>query len=134
MGTRGNIMEGPAGTSVLLDGKMYLYFAGTSYFNLHGHPALIQSAEEALGKYGTGSATSRSHAGNTPVLLELERTAASFFGTEDAVYLPSGYLSNLAGLQGLALYHPFQRIYLDENAHYSLCDAAMSTGKPVHRS
>jgi 7-keto-8-aminopelargonate synthetase-like enzyme len=126
-------MEGPAGTTVLLDGKRYLYFAGTSYFNLHQHPVLIRSAEEALEKYGLGSATSRSHAGNTPALLELERTAASFFVTEDAVYLPSGYLSNLAGLQGLDLSHPFQRIYLDDNAHYSLCDAAMATGKPVHR-
>ena len=128
----GHIMEGQAGTSVILDGREYLYFAGTSYFNLHRHPELLRSAREALDRYGMGSATSRSLAGTTPALVELERTAASFFGTEDAVYLPSGYLSSLAGLPGLDMYLPFQRIYIDEYAHYSLSDAAMATGKPVH--
>ena len=38
----------------------------------------------------------------TPVIRDLERALARFFGTEDAAYLPSGYLSNLAGLQALA--------------------------------
>ena len=124
-------MEGPSGTTVTLNGKKYLYFAGTSYFNLHRHPGLIKSAAAALEQYGLGSATSRTLSGTTPAILELERLAASFFGTEDAVYLPSGYLSNLAGFDGLMQYHPFHRIYVDEYAHYSLCDAARATGKPV---
>ena len=32
---------------------------------------------------------------------ELEKKLAAYFNTEDAVYLPSGYLSSLAGLKAL---------------------------------
>ena len=39
-------MESRTGTSVVLNGKRYLYFAGTSYFQLHSHPALIKAATE----------------------------------------------------------------------------------------
>jgi len=125
------IMEGKAGTTVLLDGSPCLYFAGTSYFQLHSHPDVIQAAVEACQSGGMGSATTRSMTGTTPLLLELEQKAASFFHTEDAVYLPSGYLSSLAGLQALKALGKYERIFLDECAHYSLQEGAMATGLPV---
>ncbi len=37
-------MEGRAGTKVVLDGIAYLYFAGTSYFQLHSHPRCDQGS------------------------------------------------------------------------------------------
>ena len=37
-----------------------------------------------------------------PIYLEVEKKAGEFFGTEAAIYLPSGYLINLAGFQSLA--------------------------------
>ena len=125
------IMESSTGTKVVLNGKSYLYFAGTSYFQLHAHPDLIKAASEALSKYGTGSATTRSMTGTTPLLQELERKLAGYFNTEDAVYLPSGYLSSLAGLQALNDLGMFQVIFLDEESHYSLYDGAVATGSPV---
>ena len=94
------IMESRAGTRVVLNGKSYLYFAGTSYFQLHSHPELIKAANDATLQYGIGSATTRSMTGTTPLLEKIEQKLASYFNTEDAVYLPSGYLSSLAGLQG----------------------------------
>lgn len=125
------IMEGRTGTTVLLDGSPCLYFAGTSYFQLHSHPDVIQAAVEACQSGGIGSATTRSMTGTTPLLLELEQKAASFFHTEDAVYLPSGYLSSLAGLQALKALGKYERIFLDECAHYSLQEGAMATGIPI---
>ncbi len=124
-------MEGRAGTTVLLDGSPCLYFAGTSYFQLHSHPDVIQAAVEACQNGGMGSATTRSMTGTTPLLLELEQKAAAFFHTEDAVYLPSGYLSSLAGLKALQALGKYERIFLDESAHYSLQEGAMATGIPV---
>jgi 8-amino-7-oxononanoate synthase len=124
-------MESKAGTEVVLNGKRYLYFAGTSYFQLHSHPEVVKAASEATQQYGTGSATTRAMTGTTPLLEKIEQKLAGYFNTEGAVYLPSGYLSSLAGVKALDEMGRFQVIFLDEGSHYSLADAAAATGKPV---
>ena len=125
------IMESRDGTKVVLSGKSYLYFAGTSYFQLHSHPEVIKAASDATREFGIGSATSRTLTGTTPLLEQLEEKLANFFNTEDAVYLPSGYLCSLAGLKALDEMGLFQVIFLDEGSHYSLVEGAAATGKPV---
>ncbi len=127
------ILESKTGTRVVLDGNEYLYFAGTSYFQLHTHPDLIKASLEATKRFGMGSATSRIHTGTTPLLAELEQLVADFFGTEDAAYLPSGYLSNLAGLKALDTMGLYDLVFIDEDSHYSLQEGALATGKPVIR-
>jgi len=124
-------MKSRTGTNVVLNGKKYLYFAGTSYFQLHSHPALIKAATEATRQYGIGSATTRAMTGNTPLIEEIELQLADFFNTEDAVYLPSGYLCSLAGLKALDELGRYQVIFLDEGSHYSLSEGAAATGKKV---
>lgn len=124
-------MEGRPGTTVILDGKKYLYFAGTSYFQLHTHTDVIQAAVDATHKFGMGSATTRIMSGTTPLLQSLEEKLANYFNTEDAVYLPSGYLSSLAGLKALDDLGLYDIIFLDEGSHYSLVEGAIATGKPV---
>ncbi len=124
-------LEGKTGTEVILNGKRYTYFAGTSYFQLHAHPDLIRAANLATLEYGMGSATSRQLTGTTPLQVELEKSAAAFFETEDAVYLPSGYLSSLAGLKALGSLGLFDMVFVDGQAHYSLLEGAAATGKPV---
>ncbi|MEA3462581.1 MAG: pyridoxal phosphate-dependent aminotransferase family protein [Bacteroidota bacterium] len=124
-------MESRTGTSVVLNGKSYLYFAGTSYFQLHSHPDLIKAANDATIQYGIGSATTRAISGTTPLLEKIEHKLASYFNTEDAVYLPSGYLSSMAGLIALDAMSLYQLIFLDEGSHYSLVEGARATGKPI---
>ena len=124
-------MESRTGTSVVLNGKSYLYFAGTSYFQLHSHPEVIKAAIDATQQYGIGSATTRAMTGTTPLLEKIEQKLASYFNTEDAVYVPSGYLSSLAGLLALAEMGLYQVIFLDEGSHYSLAEGAAATGLPV---
>jgi len=124
-------MEGRTGTTVILDGKKYLYFAGTSYFQLHTHPDVVQSAVDATHKFGMGSATTRSLSGTTPLLQKIEDKLANYFNTEDAVYLPSGYLSSLAGMKALDELGTYDLIFLDEGSHYSLIEGAIATGRPV---
>ena len=124
-------MESRTGTRVVLNGKSYLYFGGTSYFQLHSHPEVIKAANEATLKYGIGSATTRAMTGTTPLLERMEEKLANYFNTEDAVYIPSGYLSSLAGLMALDELGLYQLIFLDESSHYSLAEGAAATGKPV---
>ncbi len=116
-----------------INGKDYLYFAGTGYFQLQANLEVTEAAVEALRKYGVGSATSRTINGTTPLILKLEERLASFFETEDAAYLPSGYLSNLAGFQALDVLNVYDVICIDELAHYSNMAGALATGKKVSK-
>jgi len=124
-------MEGRPGTTVILDGMKYLYFAGTSYFQLHTHPDVVQAAVDATHKFGMGSATTRQMSGTTPLLRKVEERLASYFNAEDAVYLPSGYLSSLAGMKALDELGMYDAIFLDDGSHYSLLQGARASGKPV---
>ncbi|MCK5822137.1 MAG: pyridoxal phosphate-dependent aminotransferase family protein [Bacteroidales bacterium] len=125
------ISESATGTETLINGKKYLYFAGTGYFQLNSHPEVVRAASEATLKFGIASATSRTISGTTPLLLEIESKASEFFDTEDAAYLPSGYLSNIAGLKALSDMDLFDVIFIDEGSHYCLTEGAMTVGKPI---
>lgn len=123
------VMESAPGVVTVVDGKPYLYFVGTSYYCLHGHPELIRAADEALHKYGLGSGTSREGFGDSPVLLDVEKKVAAFFGTEDTAYFVSGYVGNMVLAQGLA--DRYDVIFFDESSHYSVLDGVYSTRKPT---
>ncbi|MEA1876843.1 MAG: pyridoxal phosphate-dependent aminotransferase family protein [Bacteroidota bacterium] len=125
------IIDSAAGTQTRINGENYLYFAGTGYFQLNSHPELIKAASEATLKFGIASATSRAISGTTPLLLEIEKKTAEFFDTEDAAYLPSGYLSNIAGLKALSDMDLFDVIFIDEESHYCLTEGAMTVGLPI---
>jgi len=123
------VMETPPGAEVIINGRRCLYFGGTGYFGLQGHPEVIKAGIKAFRQYGLHIATSRAGFGHNPVLLQVERKIADFFGTEEAIYLPSGYLSNLILVQGLS--HLYEKIFMDETAHFSIRDAVYTTRKPV---
>lgn len=125
------IMDSKVKTVTTINGKDYLYFAGTGYYQLQSHPKMIQAVVDATKKFGIGSATSRTITGTTNLLLKLEEKIADFFGTEDAAYLPSGYLSDMAGFQALEKTGIYDVIFIDEMAHYSNADGALVTGKKV---
>src|SRR6187401_2231015 len=96
------LMESPPGAYTVIDGRRYLYFAGTSYFALHGHPEVIEAGMAALRKYGVHSATSRAGFGTIAPVLEVEQRAAELFGRDAAFYFPSGYSANHILVQALA--------------------------------
>ncbi len=122
-------METAPGAEVIINGRRCVYFGGTGYFGLQSHPEIIEAGIKAFRQYGLHVATSRTGFGNNPVLLEVEKKIAHFFGTEDAIYLPSGYLSNLILVQGLSQF--YEKIFMDEGSHFSIRDAVHSAGKPV---
>jgi 8-amino-7-oxononanoate synthase len=123
------LMESAPGPETVIDGVKYLYFAGTSYFGLHGHPEVIEAGCEALRRFGVHTATSRAGFGNSALLLAVERKAAEYFGTEDAFYFSSGYAANHIAVQGLAA--EADVVLVDAEAHYCVREAALLAGKPV---
>jgi 8-amino-7-oxononanoate synthase len=126
----GFIMESAPGPETVINGKRVLYFGGTGYFALHGHPEVIEAGVAAFRKYGVHPATSRTGFGNCPIQIELERRIAEFFGTEDSLHFVSGYLDNLFLVQ--ALKGKVGAIFIDETAHFSIRDAVYSALKPVY--
>jgi len=126
----GFIMGSAPGPETVINGQRCLYFGGTGYFALHGHPEVIEAGVAAFRKFGTHSATSRTGFGNTPIQLELEKKIAEYFGTEDSIHFVSGYLDNLFLVQ--ALKDRVGAIFIDETAHFSIRDAVYSALKPVY--
>jgi 7-keto-8-aminopelargonate synthetase-like enzyme len=125
------VMQSPPGAETVIDGRRYLYFAGTGYLGLQGHPEVIRAACEATERYGIGSATTRAGLGNTPPVLDVEHEAARFFGAEDAFYFMSGYVGNhvLGGL----IRDQVDAVFLDECSHYCVLEAAWALGQPLCR-
>ncbi len=125
-----HIAESPPGAYTQIDGRRYLYFAGTGYLGLQSHPEVIRAAAEAAQTYGLGSANSRTAFGTTQPVLDVERAAAAFFGQDDAFYFASGWMGNNVLVQMLD--NDARLVLIDECSHYSLFEAArLSTPSPI---
>ncbi|MFZ1990424.1 MAG: 8-amino-7-oxononanoate synthase [Alphaproteobacteria bacterium] len=83
-----------AGGSVARDGRQLINFSSNDYLGLSQHPALIARACEWTERYGTGSGASRLVTGNLHRYAEIEARIAREKGTEAALILGSGYLTN----------------------------------------
>jgi 8-amino-7-oxononanoate synthase len=116
---------------VVLDGMKLLYLAGIDYHRMSRHPMIIESVAAAASEFGLSATGSRATTGNHTLYIQLERRVSDFFGTEGAVVLPSGYLSNAILLQ--AVESDFSDLFIDEGAHSSLFEAASQCDKPVYR-
>ena len=114
---------------MLVDGVHYDYFGGTGYLGLQGNADVIEAMCRAAKTFGVHTATSRSRYASQPV-LNVERLAAEFFGTESAFYFASGYAGNALLLR--ALKPSVDAIFVDAQSHYSVTEAARSSGLPVH--
>ncbi len=86
--------EPQAGGFVVRDGKRLINFSSNDYLGLAQHPALTARANEWTSRYGTGSGASRLVTGNLDRYAEIEARIAREKGTEAALILGSGYLTN----------------------------------------
>ena len=126
-----SLMSSPPGTTVQVDGKQVLYFAGTAYFALQGDPRVIEAACSAVRQYGVHPATSRSGFGETSLLRSGEKRAATFFAADDALYFASGYAGPSLLMQ--AAEQRFDLIAVDESVHLASQDAVDQHGARVVR-
>ncbi|PIE22992.1 MAG: hypothetical protein CSA62_09675 [Planctomycetota bacterium] len=125
-------MDSAPGPEIRIGGRDVLYFGGTAYHALQGHPRLVQAVQEAVARYGMGTATAGTRPiGPSPVTLELERVAAEFFGCEAAIALPSGYLAMTVAID--ALRESYDRVFVDERSHYAVFMALCVQQKPFVR-
>ena len=118
-------------TWVRFQGRKLSYFSGCDYFRLASHPRVLAALTAGAERYGLNVAASRLTTGNHHLYSELEGELAGFFDAQDALLVPTGYLTNLAAAQALA--GSFSHALLDAEAHPSLIDAAAMLDCPVVR-
>jgi 8-amino-7-oxononanoate synthase len=112
------------------DGKRLINFSSNDYLGLSQHPALIARANEWTGRFGTGSGASRLVTGNLDCYADLEGRIAHDKGTESALILGSGYLTNAtlipALLRGDVVANA--RVYSDALNHSSMVHGIKAAG------
>ncbi len=127
----GRTLRGPESARLWVDERPYVNFVGCSYLALQTLPELSSAAQRAIsGGHPWAQMRSDAQGGTDPVFDELAVEGARFFGSETAVFLPSGYFCGPVVVAGLSDH--FDAVFMDELAHYSLRDAAQLSNRPVH--
>ncbi len=124
-------LSSPQGAWLVVDGKRVLNFCSNNYLGLANHPHIVQSAHQALDKYGVGPAAVRSIAGTTDIHLELEQRLAKFKGVEAAITFQSGFCANLGTIP--ALVGKEDAVFSDELNHASIIDGSRLSGAKIIR-
>jgi len=123
-------VESASTARVVVDGRPLLNFGGSGYLGLGGNAEIIEAGVEALRRYGAHSQLPRSAGFSLPANLDAEEAARQFFDVDGAMFFGTGYLFGFIGVSGLA--PRCDAVFLDESAHYSLRDACLASGLPVH--
>lgn len=127
MPSAGLSIRASTSSTVTIDGRELVLFAGCDYLALAHHPRVKAALERGVAQYGLSSAGSRQTTGNTLAHDELERDLARFLGVEAALLVPDGYLSNLVFAQGLA--PEIANVLCDRESHVSIRDALAAAGR-----
>jgi 8-amino-7-oxononanoate synthase len=107
-----------------------LMFGSTSYLGLNGHPRVVQAAQDAISRFGTGTCGTRLLAGTLTLHGDLEARIAKFKGTSAAVTFSSGYTANVATISSLL--ERGDTVICDKLDHASIRDGCTLSGiKPA---
>ncbi len=116
-------LEGPAGPVVEMEGAERIMLGSNNYLGLTGDERVMEGAQDALTKYGTGLTGSRLLNGTIALHLELEREIAEWMGTEEALVFTTGHQANLAALGTLLA--PGDTVVADAGDHASILDGCL---------
>ena len=119
-------IESTHGAKIGVGAQKLLNFSSNDYLGLARHPALKESAVEAVRLFGAGAGSARLISGSLSVLHELEAAAAAFKGVEASLSFSSGYAAALGTVP--ALVGEGDVVVVDKLVHSSLVDAARLSG------
>jgi len=117
-------------TVVRIAGKTKVMMGSNNYLGLTHHPKVIEAADAALKRYGSGCTGSRFLNGTLDLHEQLETAIATFLGKESCLIFSTGYQANLSLVSGLI--GRGDTVYLAKLDHASIGDGAkMSYGEVV---
>jgi glycine C-acetyltransferase len=88
------ILEGPQQAEIAVGTGTSLNLCANNYLGLANHPAIIEAARGALGRWGYGLASVRFICGTQAIHKELEERISAFLGTEDTILYGSCFDAN----------------------------------------
>lgn len=106
--------------------REFIMMGSSNYLGLNTHPKVIEAAQSALKKYGSGSVGSPLHTGSYDIHRKLEERLAAFENCEDAMIFPSGYSTNLGCISSLVKKDDV--VIVDRSAHASILDGCLLSG------
>lgn len=109
-------------TVVVIEGQKRIMLGSNNYLGLTHHPKVLEAAQRALMRYGSGCTGSRFLNGTLDLHGQLERSLAEFLGKEDCLVFSTGYSANLGLISGLV--GRGDVVYLDKLDHASIVDGA----------
>ncbi len=108
------------GNNVTINGKRQVMIGSNNYLGLTHDPRVMEAAQEAVRKYGTGCTGSRFLNGNLDIHEELEARLAKFVGKEAALCFSTGFFVNQGTLG--CLVGRSDVIYSDRENHASIVE------------
>jgi len=123
----GPVLTGPAGPGHLtVEGRDLVNMASCNYLGFSRDPRVLAAAQDALQRWGLGTAATRTLSGSTTLHRELEQRLGEWVGTEDAVLFSSCWTANAAVFAMLATLAEQARrtlaVYSDRLNHASIID------------
>jgi 8-amino-7-oxononanoate synthase len=118
-------------TEVIIRGERKIMVGSNNYLGLTHHPYVLERAQAALHRYGTGCTGSRFLNGTLDMHEELETRLAALMGQESALVFSTGYQTNLGIIDSLV--GRSSVIIQDKLIHASLLDAAQLSGGQLVR-
>jgi 8-amino-7-oxononanoate synthase len=110
-------------TEVVIRGERKIMVGSNNYLGFTHHPYVLEKAQQALHRYGTGCTGSRFLNGTLDMHEELEHRLARFMGQESALVFSTGYQTNLGMIATLVGRGGV--VIQDRLNHASLVDAGM---------
>src|SRR5215468_6467565 len=124
-------ISGSEGTEVEIEGARKIMLGSNNYLGLTHDPRVLEKAEQAGRKYGSGCTGSRLLNGTLDLHEKLEGELAEFMGKQAALVFSTGFQTNLGVIAALA--QRGDAIVLDKLDHASIVDATKLSAASVYR-
>lgn len=118
-------------TEGVVQGKRVILAGTNNYLGLSYDPRCIQAAQEAAGRWGTGTTGSRLANGSFVEHQQLENEIADFYGVDHAIVFSTGYSATMGMCATLA--GPGDVILLDADSHASIYSGVKQSGADIIR-
>ena len=123
---RRQVLDGPQGVEVRIDGRPYLSFCSNDYLGLANHPEVVAAFHRGLDEYGAGSGAAHLISGHSRAHHALEEELADYVDRPRALLFSTGYMANLGVVSALVGHG--DRVFEDQANHASLLDGARLSG------
>ena len=124
-------IEQSTSTEALIDGEWKIMVGSNNYLGLTHHPKILEAAQAALRRFGSGATGSRLLNGTLSLHYELEARLAQFLHKPAALVFTTGYQANLGAIAPLIGHD--DHVFLDRLNHASIVDGARLSYGKVHR-